>query len=67
MSEARALTSVVGNSVATIAVARWEGALDLDRARAVLAGRKPAPVETTSSAPAGPLLHPAPVTEAATG
>ena len=38
MSEARALTSVIGNSVATIAVARWEGALDMDRARAVLTG-----------------------------
>jgi aerobic C4-dicarboxylate transport protein len=67
MSEARALTSVVGNSVATIAVARWEGALDLDRARAVLAGREPTSVETTSSTPAAPLLHPAPLTEAATG
>jgi len=67
MSEARALTSVVGNSVATIAVARWEGALDLDRARAVLAGREPASVETTSSTPAAPLMHPAPLTEAATG
>jgi len=43
MSEARALTSVVGNSVATIAVARWEGALDLERARAVLAGNAPVP------------------------
>jgi len=64
MSEARALTSVVGNSVATIAVARWEGALDLDRARAVLAGREPASVETTSSTPAAPLMHPAPLTEA---
>jgi aerobic C4-dicarboxylate transport protein len=67
MSEARALTSVVGNSVATIAVARWEGALDLDRARAVLAGREPASVETTSSTPAAPRLHPAPLTEASTG
>jgi len=64
MSEARALTSVVGNSVATIAVARWEGALDLDRARAVLAGREPASVETTPSSAAAPLLHPAPLTEA---
>jgi aerobic C4-dicarboxylate transport protein len=65
MSEARALTSVVGNSVATIAVARWDGALDLDRARAVLAGREPAPVETTTSA--GARLHPTPLTEVATG
>lgn len=67
MSEARALTSVVGNSVATIAVARWEGALDLDRARAVLAGREPAPIETTPSTTAAPLLHPTPLTKTATG
>ena len=28
MSEARALTNLVGNGVATIVVAKWEGALD---------------------------------------
>jgi Na+/H+-dicarboxylate symporter len=37
MSEARALTNLCGNAVATVAVARWEGALDVDRAQAVLA------------------------------
>ena len=37
MSEARAITNLFGNAVATIFVAKWEGALDLDRARAVLA------------------------------
>ena len=36
MSEARALTNLVGNAVATIVVARWEGAFDEDQARAVL-------------------------------
>jgi aerobic C4-dicarboxylate transport protein len=36
MSEARALTNIVGNAVATIVVARWEGALDRDRAADVL-------------------------------
>jgi aerobic C4-dicarboxylate transport protein len=36
MSEARALTNIVGNAVATLVVARWEGALDVDRARRVL-------------------------------
>ncbi len=36
MSEARALTNIIGNAVATIVVARWEGELDLDRARATL-------------------------------
>ncbi len=38
MSEARAITNVIGNAVATVAVARWDGALDLARARDVLAG-----------------------------
>jgi aerobic C4-dicarboxylate transport protein len=39
MSEARALTNLVGNAVATMVVARWEGELDLDRARRLLDGR----------------------------
>ena len=39
MSEARAITNLIGNGVATMVVARWEGALDLDRARAVLAAQ----------------------------
>ena len=33
MSEARALTNLVGNGVATVVVAKWEGALDEDRMR----------------------------------
>jgi len=38
MSEARAITNIIGNGVATVAIARWEGALDRDRMRRVLAG-----------------------------
>ena len=38
MSEARALTNLVGNAVATLAVAHWEGELDHKRATRVLAG-----------------------------
>ena len=38
MSEARALTNLVGNGVATVVVAKWEGALDQDRLRRRLAG-----------------------------
>ncbi|MEO7275995.1 MAG: C4-dicarboxylate transporter DctA, partial [Vicinamibacterales bacterium] len=36
MSEARAITNLIGNGVATIVVARWEGELDLPRARRIL-------------------------------
>jgi DAACS family dicarboxylate/amino acid:cation (Na+ or H+) symporter/aerobic C4-dicarboxylate transport protein len=35
---ARAITNLIGNGVATVAIARWEGAFDKDRARQVLAG-----------------------------
>jgi aerobic C4-dicarboxylate transport protein len=38
MSECRALTNFVGNAVATIVVARWEGALDHERLTAAMAG-----------------------------
>jgi aerobic C4-dicarboxylate transport protein len=38
MSEARALTNLVGNVVATLVVARWDGALDVERAHRLLDG-----------------------------
>jgi Na+/H+-dicarboxylate symporter len=37
MSEARALTSFIGNAVASLVIARWEGACDAAVMRAVLA------------------------------
>jgi aerobic C4-dicarboxylate transport protein len=37
MSEARALTNIIGNGVATIVIARWEGVLDRQRLGAELA------------------------------
>jgi aerobic C4-dicarboxylate transport protein len=36
MSEARALTNLVGNAVATLVIAKWSGDLDTERMRAVL-------------------------------
>jgi aerobic C4-dicarboxylate transport protein len=36
MSEARALTNLIGNGVATVAVARWEGEFDQERAIRIL-------------------------------
>ena len=38
MSEARAVTNLIGNGVAVIAVAAWEGELDREQAKRVLAG-----------------------------
>jgi aerobic C4-dicarboxylate transport protein len=40
MSECRAVTNFIGNAVATIVVARWEGELDTARLNAALHGAK---------------------------
>jgi len=50
MNEIRALTNLAGNAVATIVVARWEGGLDLAKARAVLDGEI-VPVTTLDNEP----------------
>jgi aerobic C4-dicarboxylate transport protein len=42
MSEARAITNLIGNGVATVVVAKWEGALDMARMNRLLNGE---PVE----------------------
>jgi len=36
MSEARALTNLIGNGVATLVVAKWTNELDMDRLKAGL-------------------------------
>ena len=51
LSECRALTNVVGNGVATLAVARWEGELDRNQLREELR-RGPQPLEPVP--PPGP-------------
>ncbi|MGO8955470.1 MAG: dicarboxylate/amino acid:cation symporter [Rhodomicrobium sp.] len=45
MSEARALTNLIGNGVATIVVAKWEGALDAERMQRQLSQEGGAPEE----------------------
>jgi aerobic C4-dicarboxylate transport protein len=40
MSEARAITNFIGNTVATLIVSKWENALDLSKAGEILAHRK---------------------------
>ncbi len=36
MSEARALTNIIGNAVATLFVSKWEKELDVEKAKEVL-------------------------------
>lgn len=56
MSEARALTNLIGNGVATLVVAKWEGALDTNKLRAELAN--PTGIEEAVEPPR-PVLAPA--------
>jgi aerobic C4-dicarboxylate transport protein len=58
MSECRALTNFIGNAVATVVVARWEGALDTNQLTSALAGNPPAqaaagPADLAITPPAG--------------
>jgi aerobic C4-dicarboxylate transport protein len=60
MSEARAVTNLIGNCVATLVVARWDGALNLKRANKILGGEiievdVSEPAESTSVASGGAL------------
>ena len=58
MGEALAVTNLVGNSVATIVIAKWEGVLDEDRMRGCFQRgeitRPPEPAPDRSSSPAAP-------------
>ncbi|NRT55422.1 dicarboxylate/amino acid:cation symporter [Sphaerotilus uruguayifluvii] len=49
MSEARALTNLIGNGVATLVVAKWCGQLDNHQMNDALHGRSPMPAEETLS------------------
>ena len=53
MSECRSLTNFIGNAVATVVVARWEGELDRDALARALDAR-PRPVAAAPDAAAGP-------------
>ncbi len=55
MSEARAITNLIGNGVVTLVVSRWEGGLDLARVRTELAAGPP-PAGALPAAPE-PAFH----------
>ena len=46
MSEGRAVTNLIGNGVATLFMAKWEGALDMKKAQGILSGKKAPRLET---------------------
>jgi aerobic C4-dicarboxylate transport protein len=50
MSECRALTNFIGNAVATVVVARWENAIDMQQFSLALAGQESA-VEVSAGGP----------------
>jgi len=52
INEARAVTNLIGNGIATLVVARWEHALDEDRAHRVLNGETVPPLDATGAAAA---------------
>ena len=58
MSEARAITNLIGNGVATVVVAKWEGALDVRRMTRILDGEM---VEEISTPTPKPKAEPAAV------
>jgi aerobic C4-dicarboxylate transport protein len=60
MAQVRAMTNMVGNSVATIIVARWENEFDSARATRVLNGEAPALPQSAAplkKSPSNALLH----------
>lgn len=50
--EARAITNLIGNGIATIVIAKWENACDNDRLQSVL----DCTIDAVADEPEGPLL-----------
>lgn len=61
LNEARAFTNLVGNGVATVVVARWEKAIDMKQAQAVLERGFALPDETSTAGVSGSSNMPADV------
>jgi aerobic C4-dicarboxylate transport protein len=62
MNEVRALTNLVGNAVAALVVARWEGEIDLVTARSVLDRELVVEEEPAFDGNVQPIALPVPVT-----
>ncbi|MFE7330028.1 cation:dicarboxylate symporter family transporter [Streptomyces sp. NPDC057565] len=66
LNEGRILTTVLGNAVATIFIAKWEKEFDLERAKAVLDGKDVPPIGADEHQPV-PVLPDATPAPAAAG
>ena len=55
MAQARAMTNMVGNGVATIVISKWEDGFDAARAAKVLNGEEMAPATVIETPPATPV------------
>lgn len=58
MSECRALVNFIGNAVATLFVAKWNGEVDIDRARMVFAGKEVPPLQADPNEPIAEIAAP---------
>jgi aerobic C4-dicarboxylate transport protein len=54
MAEARAMTNLIGNGVATVVIARWENELDREKANAVLNEINAEQIASTPATPTSP-------------
>lgn len=65
MSEARAITNLIGNGVATVVIAKWDNGLDVARMNRILSGAEPDATEEPEIATEGfepaPALEPKPI------
>ena len=60
MSEARSITNLIGNGVATLVIARWDGTLDVGRLGRVLDGDPEAPAPSGVADAAAGCVTPSP-------
>jgi len=67
LNEGRILTTVLGNAVATIFIAKWENEFDLERAKAVLDGKDVPPLTSADEDTRAGAVLPAPTAAPATG
>ncbi|WP_435406523.1 C4-dicarboxylate transporter DctA [Paraburkholderia fungorum] len=56
LNEVRAIVNMIGNAVATLVVARWEGGFDVETARAVLASPRSAALQEKTNEVDGAMM-----------